>query len=543
MLFQLIRQEIRSSLPKLLVMAMLAGISNAAIIAVINSGAEAAASGRVSLNGAIIFILALLLYIKTQRYILATTTIEVEAAIHRIRLRLMDHVRHSELLPLEAIGRSEIVGAITKETMTLSQAATVVVIAAQGSVLILFAGLYVAYQSLPAFLMSVVIVTIAALVHLSHSRQFRAELRESIQSENVLLDRLSDLLNGFKEVRLNASRSEDLFQDIEGVSTTAAELKIKSQVDGLKQFVFSQSAFYVLIGAVVFVVPSFSETLGASMLKTTTALLFVIGAISSVVQSIPMLAAASAAAENITALEGILQGAARAAVERTLEPPKPFTRIELREVSFRYVDKRSDSVFSVGPVNFVLQAGEVVFISGGNGSGKSTLLKVLTGLYPPDAGKIFVDGEEIGTADRDSYRERFTAIFSDYHLFRRLYGVSDPDPAEIARLLALFELTSKTNLVGGEFTTIDLSAGQRKRLALIVGLLEQRPILVLDEWTADQDPHFRRKFYEELLPALQQSGKTIVAVSHDDRYLDELTLPARQLRMQDGRFVTPADGA
>src|SRR3954471_5640834 len=331
LLLELIRQEIRSSLPKLLAMAMLAGGSNALIIAVINAGAEAASKGRVSLNSAIIFILALLIYLKSQRYILTTTTIEVEAAIHRIRLRLMDHVRRSEMLPLEAIGKSEIVGAITKETATLSQAATVVVIAAQGSVLILFAGFYVAYQSVPAFLLSAVIVTVAAVAHLSRRRQFSDELRKSTQSENVMLDRLSDLLNGFKEVRLNTPRSQDLYQDIQEVSTTAAELKIKSQVDGLNQFVFSQFAFYILVGAVVFVVPSFSETIGGSMVKTTTALLFVIGAISSVVQSIPMLAAAGAAAENIQNIETMLQGAASS--PGTLQQPKPFSRIELQDVS------------------------------------------------------------------------------------------------------------------------------------------------------------------------------------------------------------------
>ena len=188
-----------------------------------------------------------------------------------------------------------------------------------------------------------------------------------------------------------------------------------------------------------------------------------------------------------------------------------------------------------------MDVGEVVFISGGNGSGKSTLLKVLTGLYPPDSGTILFDGAEIEAENRDAYREHFTAIFSDYHLFKRLYGIDNPDPEEVRRLLALFELTGKTRIVDGEFTTIDLSAGQRKRLALMVGLLEKRPILVLDEWTADQDPGFRRKFYDELVPTLQKSGKTIVAVSHDDRYLRELKVPARQLRMEDGRFVASVE--
>ena len=129
------------------------------------------------------------------------------------------------------------------------------------------------------------------------------------------------------------------------------------------------------------------------------------------------------------------------------------------------------------------------------------------------------------------------AIFTDYHLFQRLYGIADPDPAEIDRLLTEFRLQDKTGLTDGEFRTLDLSGGQRKRLALIVSLLEKRPILLLDEWTADQDPEFRRKFYDELLPALIRAGKTVVVITHDDRYLDELHMPARRLRMDEGRFV------
>ena len=71
-----------------------------------------------------------------------------------------------------------------------------------------------------------------------------------------------------------------------------------------------------------------------------------------------------------------------------------------------------------------------------------------------------------------------------------------------------------------------------------MSLLEKRPILLLDEWTADQDPDFRRKFYDELLPTLQQAGATIVVITHDDRYLDELRLTARKLRMDEGRIIS-----
>ena len=209
----------------------------------------------------------------------------------------------------------------------------------------------------------------------------------------------------------------------------------------------------------------------------------------------------------------------------------------MRNIVFRYVDKSSEAVFQVGPVDFTLRAGELVFITGGNGSGKSTFLKVLAGLYQPDSGEITLDGVRVDDSTRDAYRALIAAIFVDYHLFQRLYGIADPDPAELDRLLTQFRLRDKTRLTDGEFRTLDLSGGQRKRLALIVSLLEKRPILLLDEWTADQDPEFRRKFYDDLLPALKQAGETVVVITHDDRYLDELDLPARRLRMDEGRFV------
>ena len=209
----------------------------------------------------------------------------------------------------------------------------------------------------------------------------------------------------------------------------------------------------------------------------------------------------------------------------------------MRNIEFGYIDKFSDVSFKIGPIDFDLQSGELVFITGGNGSGKSTFLRVLSGLYPPDSGEISLDGLHIDNNTRDIYRGLMSAIFFDYHLFQRLYGVPEPEPGEVDRLLAQFRLGDKTGVTEGEFRTLDLSGGQRRRLALIVSLLEKRPILLLDEWTAEQDPEFRRKFYEELLPDLMKAGTTIVVITHDDRYLDEIDLPARRIRMDEGRIV------
>ena len=534
--FQLVRREMQGSLNRLAVMSGLGGVSNAAILAAINAGAQSAGNGEVSVSAATLFVVALLLFIKTQHYILIATTVEIEAIIHKLRVRLMDEVRHSELLPLDAIGRAAIVAAITKETTTLTQATNMVAFAGQGVVLVFFVGIYIAYLSLLAFAVSVVVICVAGVIFHIKSRQVAAGTREAAEWDNRLFDRLIDLLDGFKEVRLNRSRSDDLFDDVVEVSRKAANIKIRSQSESYKQLVFSQSAMYLLLASVVFMVPAFSDTKGGSITQVTTALMFVVGVCMGIVQTIPILQAADVASDNIERLEAKL----RAIVGETqvdLEPRSRFDKIEMRDVVFSYMDKSSEAVFRVGPLNFTLHSGDIVFISGGNGSGKSTFLKLLAGLYEPDSGELLLDGVRVDDTNRDAYRALIAAIFVDYHLFQRLYGIADPAPGEINRLLTQFRLTDKTRLTGGEFSTLDLSGGQRKRLALIVSLLEKRPILLLDEWTADQDPDFRRKFYDELLPELKQAGETVVVITHDDRYLAELDLPARKLRMDEGRFV------
>jgi putative ATP-binding cassette transporter len=536
--FQLVRREMQGSLDRLAIMSGLGGISNAAILAAINSGAQAAGQGELSISAALLFVVALLLFIKTQHYILIATTVEIEAIIHKLRVRLMDEVRRSELLPLDEIGRSEIVAAITKETTTLTQATNMLAFAGQGVVLVLFVAIYILYLSPLAFALSALIVTLAGVIFHIKSRQVGMGTREAAQWDNRLFDRLMDLLDGFKEVRLNRSRSDHLFEDAVEVSRTAANIKIRTQSESYKQLVFSQSAMYLLLAAIVFVVPAFSDTKGGSMTQVTTALMFIVGVCMGIVQTIPILLAANVAADNIERLEARLRAIAAAADAGAVPLRERFRTIEVRNIVFSYMDKSSETIFRVGPIDFTLRSGELVFITGGNGSGKSTFLKLLAGLYEPDSGEILLDGVRVDDSNREAYRSLIAAIFVDYHLFERLYGIADPEPGEVDRLLEQFRLHDKTRLAGGAFTHLDLSGGQRKRLALIVSLLEKRPILLLDEWTADQDPDFRRKFYDELLPTLQQAGATIVVITHDDRYLDELRLTARKLRMDEGRIIS-----
>ncbi|MCX6635946.1 MAG: ATP-binding cassette domain-containing protein, partial [Acidobacteria bacterium] len=179
-------------------------------------------------------------------------------------------------------------------------------------------------------------------------------------------------------------------------------------------------------------------------------------------------------------------------------------------------------------------------LGGGNGSGKTTLLKLFTALYQPMQGCIRVDGSEITAANVQSYRNLFSAIFSDFHLFDKLHGLRDIAPERVDDLLRRMDISQKTAFRDGRFSNILLSTGQRKRLALVVSYLEDKPVYVFDEVAADQDPRFRGYFYETLLPELKRAGKTVVVVTHDDRYFH---VADRVLGMDYGKLNDRAKGA
>jgi putative ATP-binding cassette transporter len=227
-----------------------------------------------------------------------------------------------------------------------------------------------------------------------------------------------------------------------------------------------------------------------------------------------------------------------------------FDTLTLRGITHAYFHERDERMFRIGPIDLTFKPGELVFIVGGNGSGKTTLAKVLTGLYEPEGGVIEVDGLPVTRDTRPAYRERFSTVFNDFHLFDTLLGIVDPDDTnESARaaaderanaLIAKLALDHKVSVENGTFSTRALSTGQRKRLALVVAYLEDRPFYLFDEWAADQDPSFKAVFYEQLLPELRGRGKTVVVITHDDRYF---SLADRVLKLDNGAIVNETRGA
>lgn len=532
-LLQLLRRESSVSLRTLLFMAALAGLGNSLILPIINTAATLASRKETSLRLFILFIIAVTGYAISQRWFMVKSISEVEKILDHLRVRLADKIRHCDLAPLEEIGRTVIYSSITKETTTISQAALVLVVSLQFAILILFTAIYVLVLSPLAFILTAASTTVIVFAYRARIKKIHVQLHESMKRENTLFDTLTHLLEGFKEVRMNRARSEDLFHHFEEISHSVAEVKSKSMAEISATFVLSQVWFYLLLGVIVFVVPRMSDSYTSQVVQVTTAVLFLIGPITTLVSSAQNLASADVACENIARIEDALDKSVGKTAARIV-PKKHFRTIEFDNVVFHYADKAGGS-FTVGPLNITIKSGQVLFIAGGNGSGKSTLLKLLTALYFPSQGVIRLDGKALTPDMIDSYRSLFSTIFTDYHLFDRLYGLYDVPQQTIDENLELIELSDKTHVVDSTFDTLDLSGGQRKRLSLLVSMLEDRPISVFDEMAADQDPAFRRKFYKEILPLLKSRGKTIVAVTHDDKYFEDAD---RLVKMEEGKIVS-----
>ncbi|HEV3457572.1 MAG TPA: cyclic peptide export ABC transporter [Thermoanaerobaculia bacterium] len=531
--FQLIREGARISLRDLMAIGAIAGLSNALVLAIINKVVEL--GGGVGSQGIwylLLFLVTIGIYNIAQRHVMAEATTEIENLLHRLRVRLADKIRHCDLQPLEGIGRSQIYASVNKETQSISQASGLIVVGYQAAILLFFMLFYLAWLSTTALLMYVGFTGAAIFLYLQRMGNFNSELHASMVRENTLFDSFTDLLDGFKEVKMNPKRSEAVFKHLADASAHATEMRVKTQTWIAHQFIFSQMTFYLLVAVMVFLLPRLLDSYGAVVVKTTTTVLFLIGPVTNLVSSIPVFATANAAAENIDALEALLDQSAYVPPAREAEMPS-FQAIRFQGVTFQYQDPRTASWFTVGPVDLELRRGETVFITGGNGSGKSTFLKLLTALYYPKQGVIRVDNVALAASNYEAYRKLFTAIFSDYHLFSRLYGLA-VEPDQVAALLQTLELEGKVRYGDDRFDTLELSTGQKKRLALLVSLLEDAPIYVFDEWAAEQDPHFRRRFYEEILPDLKRRGKLVVAVTHDDRYFH---VAERVLKMEEGRFV------
>lgn len=513
---------------RLLVLAILLGLSYALAGSVIGQAvAGLPREPEVPLLLAFMLLIALNLLVNGKA--IFRMVARVEDGIADIRQNVLQRLRRLDYVAYEQIGHDPLYYNLATNVRRLSEATALL-----GRLLLNVVGtvgclIMLAVLSVEALAVVLIAMAVVGVVYVANQVTIgEAQHRAALQEQRYFAG-IEGLLRGFKELKLHRPKNQAFFtSEIEAVSQEAERARQSAGLRFFLNYVLFTLLLLLAAGAVLYVLPLLLPDL--TDVAVRAAILAGIVPVS-VLRDMPVIARAQHAFRELEALEARLQEAERSAKIREHSPqaeaadpglaaqslPQQPRSLSLEGVRYSYRDASGTTVFGLGPVSLTLRAGTVTFLIGGNGSGKSTLVKLLCGLYPPQAGRLLVDGVPIRTAALQSL---ITPLFADLHLFDRLYGYRGVGAEQVRDWLAEMGLADKTDYEAGRFTRLTLSTGQRKRLALIGALVEQRPILILDEWAAEQDSDHRAWYYREFLPNLKAQGRIVAVVSHDDRYFN-----------------------
>ncbi|WP_447840973.1 multidrug ABC transporter permease/ATP-binding protein [Enterobacter ludwigii] len=448
--------------------------------------------------------------------------------VFRLRSEFIKRILDTQVERVEQLGSASLLAGLTSDVRAITIAFVRLPELVQGIILTFGSAAYLAWLStkmLAVTALWIVITIWGGFLLVSRVYKHMAVLRET---EDKLYNDYQTVLEGRKELTLNRERAEHIFNHL--YIPDAREYRhhiIRADTFHLSAVNWSNIMMLGAIGLVFWMANSlgWADTNVAATYSLT--LLFLRTPLLSAVGALPTLLSAQVAFNKLNKFD-------LAPFKAEFPRPQAFPNwqtLELRNVMFRY----RDSAFSVGPVNLTIHRGELLFLIGGNGSGKSTLAMLLTGLYQPQSGEILLDGKALSAEKPEDYRKLFSAVFTDVWLFDQLLGPEgqQANPALVEKWLGQLQMSHKLELQDGKILNLKLSKGQKKRVALLLALAEERDIILLDEWAADQDPHFRREFYQVLLPLMKAMGKTIFAISHDDHYFIHAD---RLLEMRDGKL-------
>jgi putative pyoverdin transport system ATP-binding/permease protein len=512
--------------------SVIAGICSVTLVTQINAALTAASSAEraaLAVRFAVIAVAAML------AQMLSSVLFERLGQRSHAQLRrfISDKVLATDYRKMEEIGGPRVQSALSEHSANVAEFFVSLPLILVNFIVVSGCLIYMALLSWQVFFVAALVIGLGSLgYHLAHLRAIR-HLDTASKEQDLLFGHFRALIEGAKELRLNAVKRAQFSEKVLGESI---EIVRRERTFGMSVFMLSAAwgnfLVFAFIGLVLFVLVG--DVPDRVRVMTGFALVFVymVAPLENLLLSLPRANLARVAAARIdeitSELEDITENAPRSGVQT-------FESLHLDDVSHRYYHEGADDLFVLGPVNLSFKPGEIVYLVGGNGSGKTTLAKLLVGLYRPEEGVVSLNGERIVDANGDWYRQTFTAVFSDFHLFDRLLDASSEQGAKGNALLKKLHLHHKVQICDGAFTTVALSQGQRKRLALVVAYLEDRPFLIFDEWAADQDPVFKEVFYRELLPELKAQGKTVLVITHDDRYFH---LADRLIRMENGQVIS-----
>jgi putative ATP-binding cassette transporter len=509
---------LRSS-PGTVSLAVLAGIvagaSNTGLLIIINSALSKSATPQNTLVWSFAVLCLAMLVSRAASWIFLVQL--AHRVTFKLRLQLSAQILAAPLQHLEKLGAPRLLATLTDDVSVIASALIATPMLAVHVVVIITCLAYLGWLSLPTLLGVFGFLIVGVLCYqiplrraLNHLTAGRAEL-------DALLNHFRSLIAGNKELKLHHARREAFFHD--QLEHTAHSFRRKATTgDAIYALTasFGHLLIFILVGLLIFALPVWQPTTNATTIGYSLVILYLIPPLEVIMNALPTLGRANVALQKIEAMGLSL---AKESVERPAAVTthgQSYHSLKLQGITHSYDD---EDQFKVGPLDLSFRPAELVFLVGGNGSGKTTLAKVLTGLYAPHEGAIYLDGEKITDETRNQYRQLFAAVFSDFYLFESLLGLNAGALDEQAlHYLRRLQLDRKVQVIDGVLSTTDLSHGQRKRLALLTAYLEDRPFYVFDEWAADQDPLFKEIFYLRLLPELKARGKTVLVISHDDRY-------------------------
>jgi putative ATP-binding cassette transporter len=436
-------------------------------------------------------------------------------------MRLCQKIIAAPLRHLEELGSHKLMTALTDDIPTITGTLVNIPILCINMAIAVGGLVYLGLLS-PIVLFTVLVFLALGVVTyqipvIKAVRRFR-EAR--IDAEN-LMKHFRSLIDGSKELKLHSSRRVAFFTDfLQASASSLRDRNISATTIYIAAASWGQILVFVVIGLILFALPALQSVDTLTLTGYTITLLYLMTPLQVIMNTVPGLSRASVSLNRVEELGLTLDsfGSDSELSSRT-NVDSYCDRLDLLQVTHRYQNEGHKDTFVLGPIDITLEPGELIFLVGGNGSGKTTLAKLLAGLYVPESGEVRLNGQPITDDNRERYRQLFTVVFSDFHLFDSLLGLEDSNIDERARdCLIQLELDNKLEINDGVLSTTNLSQGQRKRLALLTAYMEDRAIYVFDEWAADQDPMFKRVFYYHLLPDLKARGKMVLVISHDDQY-------------------------
>lgn len=489
------------------------GFGNAIIIFVVNEALNRTDSFQFGLL--LYFIMGMVLYVYGQRIVRKRLLFLTSNVVYDMRVDMIKEILKSSYEKIEQMENGKIHSGLNNDTEAISNFANVIVSAVSSLVTLICCFIYLGVINIYGLFVSILVIFSAAGLYFAMGRYANKLWEETRDLQNIFFKFINSLTNGLKELKINNKKQAGFVNDMQESCKEYRDKRIKGDLGFANVFVVGELLFTIVIGVVAFVFPIVFKDIQTSSLKDYVFIfLYMTGPVHGVLNSIPQLINARISYRR---LNGLMKELESFETVNTVREDVFLTdrfSLELNDIEYTYKNNNSD-FFKVGPINWTFQSGEITFITGGNGSGKSTLAKLLTGLYMPDKGDITLNKDNI---QPEELRQCYSTIFSDYFLFDKLYGIGQTDENKIDELLKVLHINDKLSIDNDIFSTTKLSSGQRKRLALLVSYLEDKKIYLFDEWASDQDPEFRKLFYEVLLPELRDKNKCIIAISHDDRY-------------------------